>query len=210
MTDTFPFQTPRGFLSKARRELDRLLEAVEPEDSEPDRERIGDLTINIAWTLWHVTDWISNNDNPAVARIVASMGVTSTGRARTSEFQQQLRDQSSDLRHCWELATRFKHFELEEGTLRFAELEDFSASASSMTGVHVSCFPYPPEESTTAVSFAGLSNAIAAIPSGMTMEGSLRKTLHPKIQHGGDRLRLTEVYSGAYDYLDRLLKEHRL
>lgn len=71
----FPFQGPRDLLSKARRELDQLLKAVEPEEGDPDASKIADLTMNVAWALWHVTDWIANNDAPAIERIVASKGI---------------------------------------------------------------------------------------------------------------------------------------
>lgn len=210
MTDVFPFQGPRGLLLKAQRELKQLLEAVEPVEGEPNREQIGDLTMNIAWTLWHVTDWVANNHDPAAVRIVGSKGITRTDEGRAAAFQNQLKTESPDLRHCWELATRFKHFELDERSRDQAELEDFGASAPPMAEVLVSCFPYPSGETAT----VGLSAAEALVK----VAGSLHpvapeaphKTLHPKIQHDGERLRLTEVYGRAYDYLDRLLNQQGL
>jgi hypothetical protein len=161
-------------------------------------------------TLWHVTDWIANSNDPAAVRIVEGRGVTRTDEGRTVAFQKQLRTESPDLRHCWELAIRFKHFDLDERSRDQAELEDFGPSAGIMAEVHVSCFPSPSVEAAT-VKFAAVETPIRVAGSmAPVAEGAPRKTLHPKIQHEGRRLRLTEVYGSAYDYLDRLLKKHGL
>lgn len=81
----FPIASPRDLLSKARRELDRLTDSVEGAWAESNPIVIADQTINAAWSLCHVTDWIGNNDDPAVARVVPER-IKFTERERTEAF----------------------------------------------------------------------------------------------------------------------------
>src|SRR5512135_1580221 len=111
MTTPFPLRSPRDLLDKAKREFELLEACAEGHYGDPNETAIADLTINTAWSLWHVTDWIGNNDDSAVMRVVPDR-IKKAGRERTEAFQAQLRSESPDLRICWALALRFKHFEL--------------------------------------------------------------------------------------------------
>ncbi|HYN27397.1 MAG TPA: hypothetical protein VES94_03785, partial [Burkholderiales bacterium] len=99
-------------LSKAKRELDKLEAEAKGQHGEPDPNAIADLTINAAWSLWHVTDWIGNSNDPAVSHVVPAE-IRKVDRERTDAFQKQLRSESKDLMICWALAVHFKHFEFE-------------------------------------------------------------------------------------------------
>jgi len=202
MAETFPFKSPRQLLEKAGRDIARLNRAVGPVLGGPDETQIADLTMDVAWTLWHVTDWIAGNtSDEKCARIVASKHVTvANSRERLWRFQKALRRESPDLRRCWELATQFKHFRLEARSRRRMHMERVYGSTGA---ADVLINPPSTELPDTAfTSGAIVVSAVGTRPS--------PRTLHPKIIEGSQRLRLTEVYGRAYRYLDRLLRQHGL
>jgi len=198
---TFPFEGPRQYLEKAERELTQLDEAVGPETGIPDETQIADLTMNAAWTLWHVTDWIANNaTDPRCERIVASKGITAVDQKdRLRDFQKALRRESPDLRHCWELATLFKHFALEPGTRRHGRIHKVYGS----TAISASLIRHGVDEQEDA-------SIIGAVTLSAVGPAPELRTLHPKIMDGDQSLRLTEIYYRAYGYLDGLLREQGL
>jgi hypothetical protein len=196
----FPIRNPRDLLTKAEREIDRLAAESNGDFGEPHPIAVADLAYNVACTLWHVTDWIGNSRDPAVAKVVPDR-IKKTGRERTDSFQQQLRSESDELEICWALALHFKHFELEEDSKARGIIENDVAYTSAPT-----LWGDFPEGAPT------MSNA--APPVDMSTMGTVsvaepgKSTLHAKVTSDGKRLRLTDVYATAYKYLDRLLNKH--
>jgi hypothetical protein len=94
----FPITTPRDLLSKAKRELDSLNDEAEGLYHEPNEVALADLTINAAWSLWHVTDWIAGHRDARAEAIVA--GNQGPGPTRAQRFQRHLRRRSTALRLC--------------------------------------------------------------------------------------------------------------
>ena len=109
--------------------------------------------------------------------------------------QRQLRSESEDLEICWNLALRFKHFELarESQARGVLDTDQVYVSASS---AHISD---PPDEPVD-----------YSVGGSATISGLSLWTLHPKVTHDGERKRLVDVYGRAYQFLDRLLKKHGL
>lgn len=196
-------------LDKAKREIDGLADSVSPIWAEPNPVVVADLTYNAACTLWHVTDWVANASDPKLLQIVAWKGCTTPNREeRAQAFQRQLRSESHELRICWALALRFKHFELEERSSARGVLEEdlnvtrkrFYGAGTAGDGERSSIPIYsrvPPP-----TSFSAMPQASVA--------GFSTSTLHPKVTYRKQRLRLLDVYQRAYSYLDRLLKRQGL
>jgi hypothetical protein len=203
----FPISTPRELLEKGRRELERLETAAEGTWGEPDETQIADLTINVAWSLWHVTDWIAHA-SPEVVRTVMPRQMNKAPRDRAQRFQQRLRALSHDLRLCWGLALRFKHFEIETEEARDMFEDERLSIGSALKPVVI-----------TALGLSGSSIPIfsstpaplhfSARPAG-SIAGPSSYTLHPKVTYRKQRMRLTEVYRRAYGFLDQLLKKQGL
>jgi hypothetical protein len=183
----FPIASPRDLLSKAKREIDAL--DTEIHGLEPDHIAIADLTINAGWSLWHVTDWIGNNTDPAVSRVVPDF-IKKTGEERTYAFQKQLRSESDELEICWAVSLRFKHLVLERDS-RANDVLDAPEYLSAAVAP-----PMPADFSAEAQ-----TSVARGFPS---------SALHPKVNAGGERRRLLEVYRKAYEYLDGRLKKHGL
>lgn len=206
MSLPFPITTPRQLLEKAKREIDALASEANGEWGEPDGERVADLTINAAWSLWHVTDWIGNNEE--VARVVLpAKGIKATVGDGTQAFQNQVRCESSALEICWLIALRFKHFELDEESKARRTFQKVFGQPSRPAAPSLSATDTIPEFSRVPepvdYSAGGSHGGIATIaPSD--------STLHPKVTFREQRLRLTDVYGNAYTYLDALLKKHAL
>ena len=206
-TISFPIATPRELLNKASRELEQLKAHANGFHGEPDPIAVADLTINVAWSLWHVTDWIGSSKEADVLQIVPEC-ISRVGRERTAAFQNQLRSESRELEICWALSLRFKHFELEASSHANSILDtDEYLSASSSFEVSERSKQAEPVAALSAsqfrvnVSQGGMVTAITELPS---------TTLHPKVTSEGERLRLVDVYGKAYRFLDELLKKHGL
>jgi hypothetical protein len=129
-TSPFPIATPRHLLKKAKREIERLKSEANGDYSDPSPTVVADLTINAAWTLWHVTDWIGRGALQVVADVVPRQ-MKKPAKKRTDAFQRRLRARSQDLRICWGLALRFKHFELEADSHASGMFDDEAVVTSS-------------------------------------------------------------------------------
>jgi hypothetical protein len=129
--------------------------------------------------------------------------IKSTGRERTQAFQRQLCSESADLEICWNLALRFKHFELEPDSKARGVLDTddlyVSRSAAPFRARVIGIVDAPAD--------APVGYSIGAVT---RIAGPSSRTLHPKVTQDGDGLRLVEVYGRAYNFLDRLLGKHGL
>lgn len=96
---------------------------------------------------------------------------------------------------CWNLALRFKHFELERESKARGVLDTDQVYVSA-SSAHISD---PPDEPVD-----------YSVGGSATISGLSLWTLHPKVTHDGERKRLVDVYGRAYQFLDRLLKKHGL
>lgn len=206
----FPIDNPRALLDKSKRELDRLVSEANGIYGEPDETSIADLTINVAWSLWHVTDWIGSNRDPKVAAVVPDAFKQVAGRRRLQKFQKQLRRESKDLKICWALALHFKHFELDPDSPAIGVYDNVFASDGPAKGhdddaLAAGVVDEEVVARKSAFRAPAYSNAVCvriAVPS--------VSTLHPKVVVNGEKHRLTDVYARAYDYLDALLTKYGL
>lgn len=196
MPQPFPISRPRDLLDKAKRELDLLEGAASGFFGRPDATLIADLTINTAWSLWHVTDWIGHGA-PEVVKDVVPRQMKKPARKRTDAFQKRVRALSPDLRICWAFSLHFKHFELEQN----------SPAKSVFKSAHVSSSVVGFTETAPTMSDVPANFSLGAMSSAV---GDFVGTLHPKVSYRGQRLRLTDVYRHAHDYLDQLLKNRGL
>jgi hypothetical protein len=208
----FPISTPRQLLAKSKREIERLERETSGMRGAADYTAIADLTLDAACTLWHVTDWIANSRDPKLLAIVASKGCTTPERAeRVQAFQRQLRTESHDLRICWALALRFKHFELEDDSKAREVFDDQDVTVSGLPGYgHVDVSLRQVETIKMPV-FSGVTAPVSMSVVGQVSVSNLTtSTVHPKVTYRKQRLRLVDVYRRSYAFLDALLKKHGL
>ena len=110
---TFGLITPRDWLGKMRRELDRLERANVKVD-------MADHAMNFAWTAWHMAEWVWPT---LVAREDEAMSVKANvdtalagdsnweNEKPASRFRQYLiRRECPDLKLCGDIANEAKHF----------------------------------------------------------------------------------------------------
>jgi len=111
----FGLTTPRDFLAKAHREVERLAEIESRASSPADVALLQDTAINAALTLWHVADWVARWPDPAYVAAIERIRVKrpSLKKARLEIVREHMLD-SSHMALCEALANGAKHLTLHE------------------------------------------------------------------------------------------------
>ncbi|MFZ1908536.1 MAG: hypothetical protein WAU52_05585 [Burkholderiales bacterium] len=111
----FGLTTPRDFLAKARREVERLAEAESQAYLAADVALLQDTAINAALSLWHVSDWIARSPEQPYVDAIERIRVErpSQKKAPLEILREQIRD-SSHMALCEALANGAKHLTLRQ------------------------------------------------------------------------------------------------
>lgn len=185
----FGLKTPRAFLAKARREVERLAEIEDRASSLADVALVQDTAINAALTLWHVADWVARWPDPAYVAAIERIRVErpSLKKARLEIVREHIRD-SSHMVLCEALANGAKHFELYE--------------RPSLDSTRLF---------TTSGPFGG--TAAVTVEADVTVRASVDAAIpfyFAKLKINGEGLRALEVFKGALAYWDNFFTTYGL
>jgi len=202
----FPISSPRDLLAKAGRELQSLEAETGGFWGDPRPVPVADLTINTAWSLWHVTDWIGHGADDVVRSVVTAGQMRLPARKRVDAFQRRLRARCPELRITWALALRWKHFDLETAEA-LSVLED-APIISSPPAFGFVAVASPEEVVTISLKPSREVNYSLGPMASPSSPGSF--SMHPKVTYRKQRLRVVDVFKKTHEYLEQLLQEHRL
>lgn len=113
LDEVFGLTTPRDFLAKAGREIERLRffplairGGIEP------RLEVADHAINAAVSLWHVTDWLARYNDPRSEALLAhAKKVTGTPKSNRYEVLSEFVQKDAAISLCRDVCNGSKHLE---------------------------------------------------------------------------------------------------
>ena len=195
----FGLKTPRDFLNKARREIERL-------ENSSSREDVADAAINAAVTLWSLNEWIARSDRPACVDAIARIKAENqSGKNAPKKILHEHIAKDQNIRHCRDIANGAKHLELHDDKEEIGSTTVSSVTRSVVLNEDAleSAFEKYIAKGTVVETDASAMPAIAMAPWPTTYTAKI-------ILDDGTRLRAAEVFRSALKYWEQFFEKYGL